>query len=76
MPSTDQDDDEDELQIMHRQREGWKTQSLQRGNLLALSRYKPAQCAVKQERRNAEEDDGNSDGHHLLLVQFVLEKPV
>ncbi len=61
---------------MHGQRGGWKTQCLQRGNLLALDHHDPPQSAVEQERRNPEENERNRNRHHLLLVQLVLEEAV
>ena len=61
---------------MPHERCGRKSKRLQGGDLFALRRHQPAERHIEQKCRDAEENEGNRRRHHLLLVEFVLQKPV
>ena len=73
---SEQNDDRDQLEIVQHQRRRRKAERLQGRDLLALRGHQPSEHHVEQKRRDPEEDDGNGDRHHLLLVEFVLEETV
>jgi hypothetical protein len=73
---SEQYDDRDQLKIVQDERSVGKAESLESGDLLALRHHLPTERDIEQECRNAEKDEGNGDRRHLLLVEFVLKKPI